>query len=77
MNRFFGFLNRVFRRKPQPPRRFEYLPGSSLPIDADELVRLGVIAPRRLEAASNEQWYQVEPGVVDSFDKKLGGQADE
>ena len=78
MNRFFGFLNRVFtRRKPRPTPSLEYHAASTLPADPDELVRLGVIAPWRVMAATNEAWYTAERGAVDWYVDSFGGARDE
>ncbi|NLS96620.1 MAG: hypothetical protein GXX96_31175 [Planctomycetaceae bacterium] len=77
MSKIFDFIRRTFRRTPPPARKVDYVRQGDLPDDPDELVRLGVITPWRVEAVSNEAWYTAEPGAVDWFAEKLGGQADE
>jgi hypothetical protein len=77
MTKILAYIRRIFRRKPQPSPRLNYIRQGDLPIDADELVRLGVVRPWRVMAATNEPWFSSERGALEWFIENLGGQADD
>ena len=74
---FLNHIHRLLRRRgPQPPPKLDYLPESTLPVDAAELVRLKIIRPWRLEHHTQEQWYTADIGAIEWFVENLGGPRD-
>ncbi|NLF74008.1 MAG: hypothetical protein GX575_33805 [Candidatus Anammoximicrobium sp.] len=71
MRTFTAFFRRIFRRTPPPAPRLEYWPESSLPTDAGELIRAGVIREWRTMAATGEPWFSSERGSIQWFIENL------
>jgi len=70
MNRFFGFINRVFGRRKAP--RFDYIRESDLPADPTELIRAGIIREWRVSRATNEPWFVADAGAIEWFVDNVG-----